>query len=232
MDKPNTFIPSRWKTTPKPWRSQENKEACCQVYGTEWRALQKGLFPTLSKMHRGGRGQIRPGRSTRRDLWRSHGGKVIGQEDHEDGLFLTHDATRRSRIREEVWQLLEIRERSASSRWTNDDYFLTLVVRTMGDRHYGSPAIGKKIDEIPARHNWLLHEMGGSRSSCNNHKNKGTKFCMEKQCLQVRDFKDDHFRQWSSVRQLGIQVILLEPRHQEHVLFARTSPGQRADRSN
>ena len=35
-----------------------------------------------------------------------------------------------------------------------------------------------------------------------------------------------------SVRQLGIQVILLELRHQEQVLIARTSPSQRTDRSN
>ena len=61
---------------------------------------------------------------------------------------------------------------------------------------------------------------------------KGTKFCIEKHCLQVQDSKDDHFRQRSSVRQPGIQVILLEPRHQEQVLIARTPPSQRTNRSN
>ena len=61
---------------------------------------------------------------------------------------------------------------------------------------------------------------------------KGTKFCMEKHYLQVRDSKDDYFRQRSSVRQPGIQVVLLELRHQEQVLVTRTSLGQWTDRSN
>ena len=47
----------------------------------------------------------------------------------------------------------------------------------------GPPATRKETDEIPAHRNLLLHKVGGSRSSCNNHRNKGTKFCMEKHCL-------------------------------------------------
>ena len=204
MDEPNSIVPPRWTITTKPRRSQEDLEARCQVYGTEWRALQKRLFPTLLKMRREGRGQIRPRGSTPRGLRRSYGGEVTGQENHKDGLLLAHNATRCNRVYEEVWQLPEIWERSTSSRWKDDDHFLTLAVRTMGNRHYGSPTTRKKTNEIPVRRNWLLHKMGGSRSSCNNHRNKGTKFCMEKHCLQVRDSKDDYFKQRSSVRQSGI----------------------------
>ena len=61
---------------------------------------------------------------------------------------------------------------------------------------------------------------------------KGTTFCMEKHYLQVRDSKDDYFRQRLSVQQPGIQVILLELRHQEQVLVTRTPLGQWTDRSN
>ena len=50
---------------------------------------------------------------------------------------------------------------------------------------------------------------------------------MEKHCLQVRDSKDNHFRQRSSVRQSGIQVVLLELRHQEQELITRTPSGHR-----
>ena len=50
---------------------------------------------------------------------------------------------------------------------------------------------------------------------------------MEKHCLQVRDFKDDHFKQRLSVRQSGIQVVLLELGHQEEELITRTPSGHR-----
>ena len=139
MDEPDSIVPPRWTITTKPRRSQEDLEARCQVYSTEWQALQKRLLPALLKMHRGGRSQIRPRGNTRRGLQRSHEGKVTGQEDYEDGLLLAHDATRCSRVCEEVWQLSEIWERSESSRRKDDNHFLALVVRTMGDRHYGSP---------------------------------------------------------------------------------------------
>ena len=64
----------------------------------------------------------------------------------------------------------------------------------MGDRHYGPPTTGKEVSEIFTHRNRLLHEMGGSRSTGNNHRNKGIKFCMEKYFMQVRDSKDDHLR--------------------------------------
>ena len=195
-------------------------------------SFTKRLFPVLLKMHRGGRSQIRLGGSTQRGLRSSHGGEVTGQEDHEDGLLLAHDATRCSKVYEEVWQLPEIWERSVSSRRKDDGHFLTLAVCTMGNWHYGSPATRKETDEIPICHNWLFHKMDGSGSSCNNHRNKGTKFCMEKNCLQVWDSKDNNFRQWTSFWQSGIQVILLELRHQKQVLITRIPSGQRTDRSN
>ena len=40
----------------------------------------------------------------------------------------------------------------------------------------------------------LLYEMGGGRSTSHDHKSKGTKFCMEKYCVQVRDPTNDHLR--------------------------------------
>ena len=159
MDELDSIVPPRWTITTKPRRSQEDPETRCQVYSTERQALQKRIFPTLLKMHRGGRSQIRPVGSIRRGLRRSHRGEVTGQEDHEDGLLLAHDATRRSKVCEEVWQLKEIWERLASSRWKDDDHFLTLAIRTMGNRHYRSPVTRKETDKIPARRNWLLHKM-------------------------------------------------------------------------
>ena len=155
-------------------------------------------------MYRGGRSQIRPGGSARRGLRRPHGGKVTCQEDHEDRLLLAHDSTRCNRVCEEVRQLLEIWECLTSSRQKDDDHFLALAVRTVGN-HYGSPATRKETNEIPTRCNWLIQKVGGSGSFCNNHRNKGTKFCMEKHCLQVRHTKDDHLRQRSSVRQPRVQ---------------------------
>ena len=55
---------------------------------------------------------------------------------------------------------------------------------------------------------------------------------MEKYCLQVQDTKDDHLRKWSLVRQLEVQIVLLELRHQKQVLITRTSSGQWTDGSN
>ena len=49
-------------------------------------------------------------------------------------------------------------------RGENDDHFLTLAIRTMGDRHYGPSILGKEASEILTRRNRLLHEMGGSRT--------------------------------------------------------------------
>ena len=50
--------------------------------------------------------------------------------------------------------------------------------------------------------------------------------------VQVWDSKDDHFKQWSSVRQSRIQVVLLKFWHQEQILVPRTSSGQWIDGSN
>ena len=74
--------------------------------------------------------------------------------------------------------------------------------------------------------------MGRSGSTSNDHRSQGTKFCMEKYCLQVRDTQDDHLKQWPPVRQSRIQVVLLKPEHQEQVFVPRTSSGQWIDRSN
>ena len=74
--------------------------------------------------------------------------------------------------------------------------------------------------------------MGRSGSTSNDHRSKGTKFCMEKYYLQVRDTQDDHLRKWSPIQQPRIQVILREPKHQKQVFVLRTSLGQWKDRSN
>ena len=125
-----------------------------------------------------------------------------------------------------VWECL-------TSPWgKNDDHLLTLAICTIGDQHHGPPTTRKKIDEVPTRCDRLLHEVGQSKGSCNDHRGKGTNFCMEQYCLQVQDTKDDHLRQWSSVRQPRVQIILLEPRYQKYILITRTSSGQWTDGSN
>ena len=79
-----------------------------------------------------------------------------------------------------------------SPKGENDNHFFTLAICTMGDQYYRPLTTGKKASEVFTRHNRLLHKMGGSRSTSNNYRSKGTKFCLEKYCMQVRDPKDDH----------------------------------------
>ena len=81
-----------------------------------------------------------------------------------------------------------------SSRRENDNHFFTLDICTMGDRHYGPPTTRKEVSKVLTCRNRLLHEMGRNRSTGNNHRSKGTKFCIEKYCMQVRDPKDNHLR--------------------------------------
>ena len=145
-------------------------------------------------MYRRGRSQIRPGRSTRGSLRRPHGGKVPCQEDHEGRLLLAEDATRRSRFCEEVWQLPKVRKCSTSPRRKDDENLLALAIRTIRDGHHGSFTTEKKTNEVPTRRNWLLHKVDRIGSPCNNHRSKGTKFCMEKYYLQVRDTQNDHIK--------------------------------------
>ena len=151
MDESNFFVPLRGTITTKPWRSQEDPEVCCPVYSTKWRVLQKRLLPALPEVYRRGRCQICPRRSTRGGLRRSHGVKVPCQEDHEGWLLLVHDAARHSKFREEVWQLPKVWERSMSPRGKNDDHFLALAVRAVGDQHYGPPITRKETSEVPTR---------------------------------------------------------------------------------
>ena len=127
-------------------------------------------------------------------LWRSYGNKIPCQKDHDGRLFLAFNGTRRSRFHQKMWQLPKVWKRPISPKRENDDHFLTLAIRTMGDRHYGPSTLGKEGSEILSHRNRLLHEMDRSRSSGNNHRSKVTKFCMEKYCVQVRDPKDDHLK--------------------------------------
>ena len=148
----------------------------CPIHGAEWWALQKRLLPTLLEVCWRGRSQICSRRGAQGSLRRSHGGKVPCQKDHEGRLFLALNATRRSRFRQEMWQLPKVWECPTSPSRENDDHFLTLAICIIGDRHYGPPTTRKEASEIFTRRNRLLHEMGGSRSTGNNTETKVQNF--------------------------------------------------------
>jgi len=88
-----------------------------------------------------------------------------------------------------------------SPRREDDDHNLTLAICIMGDRHHGASATRKEASKVLTRRYRLLHEVGGSRSISHDHRSKGTKFCMEKYCMQVQDPQtiiSDNGRQFDS----------------------------------
>ena len=138
-------------------------------------------------MRGGKRSQVHLEGSLLRHLWRPYGGKVSCKEDYESGLFLANHATRRRRFHQEMWQLLEVWERPKDSRGKDNYHLFTMTIRTMGNWHHVAPTTRKEASKIFARLYWLLHKVGGGRGLCHDHISKGTKFCMEKHCVQVRD---------------------------------------------
>ena len=157
----------------------------CPVHSAEWRALQKRLLTALLEMYWRGRSQVCFGSGARGSLQWSHGGKVSRQKDHKGRLFLAPNATRHGRFHQKVWQLPKVWKCPTSPRRENDDHFFTLAICTMGDWHYRPPTTRKETSKVLTHRNRLLHEVGGGRSTGNNHRSKGTKFCMEKYCMQV-----------------------------------------------
>ena len=192
MDEPNPIISEGCTITIKPWRCQEDPETGCPVYGAEWRVLQKRLLIVLLEICRRRRSQVCSGRCSRGHLRWSQGSKVPRKKDRESRLLLAHNAIGRSRFRQEIWQMPKIWERSTSPKREDDDHIFTLAICIMGNWHYRAFATKKEASKILTRHYRLLHEVGGGRSTSHDHRSKGTKSCMEKYCLQVRDPIDDH----------------------------------------
>ena len=192
MDKPNPIISEGCTITIKPWHCQEDPETGCPVHDAEWRALQKWLLTALLEVCRRRRSQVCSRRGSRGYLRWSHGSKVPRKKDHESRLFLAHNVTRRSRFHQEMWQLPKVWKHPASPRREDDDHYFTLAIYTMGDWHHGASTTRKEASKVLTHRYQLLYEVGGGKSTSHDHRSKGTKFCMEKYCMQVQDPTDNH----------------------------------------
>ena len=75
----------------------------------------------------------------------------------------------------------------------------TLAIRPMGSGHHGTSPRRMKAAEIPCRWHQLFHQVGGSRTTCDNHGEERKGVHMEDNHMQVWNPQDFHIRQWTTV---------------------------------
>ena len=72
-----------------------------------------------------------------KNMWRPHGPKIPGKQDHQNRLLLAYHAERRKGIHWIVRQVPEVRERPTCPRREYDGHNFLMGICSMGDRYRG-----------------------------------------------------------------------------------------------
>ena len=121
--------------------------------------------------------------------------------------------------------------RSVTTRGTHPDDG-PLAFRPIGTRYYGTFPNRTETDEISDGRDRLLHQVGGSRTTRNNHRKERKRIHLEGNHMQIRHPIGFYIRQWTTIQQLAFQRILQRTRHTQSLLVLRSPSGQRTGGSH
>ena len=118
-------------------------------------------------------------------MWQSHRSSGIGRQNLEAGILLAHYAQRCDRTGQKVQSVPGACQGLSSPFGAADVSYQPLALSTVGIGHLGTPTHRRGPMQVCHRGSGLFHQMGRGRTSSNNHRTKGTQFCLALHNMQI-----------------------------------------------
>ena len=148
-------------------------------------SLQKGLFPSISKVLSLYRSRLCHERITQGSMWESLEGTLASSKADTSRVLLAYYAVGHPVLHESVWQVPALQQHHmiAISRTNNNKR--PLAVRPVGIGHSRTYPYGNMTAQVPYPRDRLLHQMGQGRTIGYYHEEKCPKLHLEKYHLPL-----------------------------------------------
>lgn len=172
LDVTNHLLPQEWDTSKGQWQSSTTKGSSSTLCANSSYVIQERLLLTIPKVFDPPWSGLHHEGSPWKGVWKPLRGMIIGPQAHTNRVLLVYNAKGCPILHEGMWQVLALQQcHKAIVRTTHVDECL-MAFRSMGSRHHGTLSNGNVTTQVPYCWDWLLHQIGRSRTTGNHHGEK------------------------------------------------------------